>query len=308
MSTPGRSGINGEDIRREILHRIFSGAWKAGERLPSCRQIASEFGSNANTVNRELQRLAAEGVVRSEPRRGTYVTGSSSWPVLSTGLQQEVKDLIRRAQAIGFSRDDLVDLIDQSFNDTLDPEIAFVECNTTDLARMAELIANATGIQTTPVLIDELAERDVATSFDLIVTPLFHFAEVLEAIGDQGRILELNFTASSGTLRKIAELSTDRVVTVAAPTPSGAERTAALIRTVFRGTIVELVPTQSSAAVFSEVDVLVYVNALQLSNEDLAGPEHCVRIDWQLDGMSAELLRRQVADLGARASTFTTSG
>ncbi len=296
MSTSGRSSINGEDVRREILRQILGGIWKAGERLPSCRRIASELGSNANTVNRELQRLAAEGVVRSEPRRGTYVTGSSGLSILSAGLQEEAKDLIRRAQAIGFSRDDLIGLIDRSFNDALEPEIAFVECNTTDLAQMSELIANATGIQVAPVLIDDIAERN-ATSFDLVVTPLFHIAEVLEAVGDRNRILDLNFTASSGTLRKIAELSTDRVVTVAAPTPSGAERTAALVRTVFRGTILELVLTDGFSAELHDVDVLVHVNALQLSDEALAAPKRCIRIDWQLDGLSAELLRSEVASL-----------
>ena len=305
-SPRSRSSVNGDDVRSEIIRRIVGGLWQAGERLPSCRQIAAEFGSNANTVNRELQRLASEGVVRSEPRRGTYVTGSSTLAILSTTLQDQVDELARRALAIGTNRDDLIALIDESFAKAHEPSIAFAECNVTDLHQMTELIVNATGVEMKPILIDDLARRDSAVAFELIATPLFHLGEVLDVIDDDDRIVELNFTASSKTLREIAALSSERVITVAAPTESGAERIAGLLRTVFRGTVNELVPPSGDAGALDEVDVLVYVNAMQLGLAQLDRAQQVIRIDWQLDGTSADHLRTRVLALreatGSRAS------
>ena len=173
----------------------------------------------------------------------------------------------------------------------------------TDLNQMTELIVNATGVEMKPILIDDLALRDSAVAFELIATPLFHLGEVLDVIDDDDRIVELNFTASSKTLREIAALSSERTVTVAAPTASGAERIAGLLRTVFRGTVNELVPLSEDADALDDVDVLVYVNAMQLTPAQLDMAQQVIRIDWQLDGTSADQLRTRVLALrGATAS------
>lgn len=282
--------MNGEDVRNEILRRILSGSWKPGDRLPSCRQIAADLGSNANTVNRELQRLAADGLVRSEPRRGTYVTGTSGAALASTGLEKEVDGLARRARALGVALNDLVELVAAAFG-SFEPTVAFAECNMTDMEQMTELIANATGAQLEPVMIEDLASKDATANYDLIVTPLFHFAEILEVIGDESRIVELNFGASSQTLRQIATLSQERVVTIAAPTHGGAERISGLVRTVFRGAVEVLVSHADQINDLEDVDVLVYVNAMQLDDDQLARVPTAIKIDWQLEGSSADLLR-----------------
>lgn len=293
--------MSGEDVRSELVRQILEGVWQPGERLPSCRKFAAELGSNTNTVNRELQRMAAEGIVRSEPRRGTYVTGSSTLSILNSELRGHVDELTRRASGIGMSRDELVVLIDEAYNRVRQPVIAFAECNPVDLTQMTGLIENATGIEACPVLIDDLAQADQAMAFDLIVTPLFHIGEVLDIVEDEERVVELNFGASSRTLREIATLSIDRVVTAVSPTPSGAERTAGLVRTVFRGQVEQLVHVAGEPTRFEDVDVLVYVNALQVTPQELARPSQVICIDWQLNGVSAEQFRTRVLALsGAR--------
>ncbi len=294
-----RSAVSGEDVRADLVRRILEGAWQPGERLPSCRKIAADLGSNTNTVNRELQRMAAEGIVRSEPRRGTYVTGSSTLAVVGSELRVHVDELTRRASGIGVSRDELVGLIDDAYDRVRRPVIAFAECNSVDLARMTELIANATGVETRPVLMDDLASADEGAAFDLIATPLFHIGEVLDIVKDDDRVVELSFVASSRTLREIATLSSERTVTAMSPTASGAERTAGLVRTVFRGRVEQRVHTPGTPTRFEDVDVLVYVNALEATASELARPTKAICIDWQLNGTSAEQFRNRVLALSS---------
>mgnify|MGYP001578707251 CR=1 FL=1 len=55
---------------REFTRRIATGAWPAGERVPSVRDLASELGVNPNTVQRALAELERTRLAVAE-RRGT---------------------------------------------------------------------------------------------------------------------------------------------------------------------------------------------------------------------------------------------
>lgn len=59
-----------EELVRE---RIESGDWPPGTLIPSERELSSDFGLSRATTRKALDRLVAEGVLRKEPRRGTYV-------------------------------------------------------------------------------------------------------------------------------------------------------------------------------------------------------------------------------------------
>ena len=164
---------------------------------------------------------------------------------------------------------------------------------------MQALIENATGVNVEPILLEDLAQADLTHSFAIVATPLFHLSETIEAIGGDSRIVELAFTPSSSCMRELASLDPRRCVVVAAPTSSGAERTAALVRTVFRGDVIAKVPDMlPGEPLFAEpVDVLVYVNALEVGPDQLQDVRQAIRIKWGLDSQSAERLRGRAVSL-----------
>lgn len=59
-----------EELVRE---RIEAGDWLPGTLIPSERELSSEFRLSRATTRKALDRLVAEGVLRKEPRRGTFV-------------------------------------------------------------------------------------------------------------------------------------------------------------------------------------------------------------------------------------------
>lgn len=61
------------DLLREDIRR---GRLAAGEILPGSRQLARQLGVNRKTVVEAFDELAAQGWLRSEPRRGMVVTGN----------------------------------------------------------------------------------------------------------------------------------------------------------------------------------------------------------------------------------------
>ncbi|USQ81256.1 GntR family transcriptional regulator [Ornithinimicrobium faecis] len=64
-------------LRTQIANQVASGALKAGDRLPTVRQLAGDLGIAANTVARAYRELEADGLVEGRGRAGTFVMGRS---------------------------------------------------------------------------------------------------------------------------------------------------------------------------------------------------------------------------------------
>ena len=55
-------------LRNQIVKGIGKGELKAGEKLPTVRQLASDAGVNTMTVNKTYQILKAEGFIKTDRR------------------------------------------------------------------------------------------------------------------------------------------------------------------------------------------------------------------------------------------------
>lgn len=57
--------------------RIAGGAYPAGTRLPSCRQLRDEHDVALNTAQAAIRLLAADGLAEIRPGSGAYARGES---------------------------------------------------------------------------------------------------------------------------------------------------------------------------------------------------------------------------------------
>ncbi|HEY5800401.1 MAG TPA: GntR family transcriptional regulator [Burkholderiaceae bacterium] len=62
-----------EQIVRQIVHAVLTGALAAGAALPSIRQLADDLELNHNTVARAYKLLEGEHVIVTAGRKGTFV-------------------------------------------------------------------------------------------------------------------------------------------------------------------------------------------------------------------------------------------
>src|SRR5258707_14177863 len=74
-SDPPRTSSDG--IVSALAERVLSGALVAGDRLPSERHLALEFGASRPMVREALRSLTERGLIRVEPARGAFVRGDS---------------------------------------------------------------------------------------------------------------------------------------------------------------------------------------------------------------------------------------
>ncbi len=68
MKAPGY-----QSIAQTIRERILSGDYIPGERIPSIRQFAGDFGCNKLTVHRAFETLKQEGLIENRVGSGSYV-------------------------------------------------------------------------------------------------------------------------------------------------------------------------------------------------------------------------------------------
>lgn len=90
-----------EAVMRRMETALLGGAWRAGEKLPSERTLAQDYGVARNTVREALQRLAARGLVQSRHGAGVFVTDQ-----LRTGFASPWGQLVADHPAL---RDDILE-------------------------------------------------------------------------------------------------------------------------------------------------------------------------------------------------------
>ena len=65
-------------LRNQVAFLIVSGVYKAGDKLPTVREMAAELGVNYNTVLKVCQFLEQEGYIVSKRGKGTFVADIST--------------------------------------------------------------------------------------------------------------------------------------------------------------------------------------------------------------------------------------
>jgi GntR family transcriptional regulator len=97
-----------EQLVTQIVLGIVSDDLKAGQRLPSTRELARRYGIHANTVSAAYRELARRSWVEFRKGSGIYVRARSS-EVSSDGLELDelISRLFRAARERGYSAADL---------------------------------------------------------------------------------------------------------------------------------------------------------------------------------------------------------
>ena len=288
-----------DEVYAALLERISAGTIEVGSKLPSCRVLANEVGSNPSTVNRAIRRLARHGLVRTQPRVGAFLVSAGSAPELSRGeIERAIRDAVLVARRSGQSATRIRELFESALaiGSGVGGLVAFVECNQRDLGRMSQLVENTTGVVLKPMLIDDL-KSGWESQIDVVATPIFHLADLVDVSKDLNRVVELNFIPSASVLRELSTLKSSAVVAVVAPTVRGLERMRALVSQYYAGTI--LAPDLDGDAPFDGVDVIIHPGAIDLSDMELQDVRRVIAIDWELDAGSASTFAGRVSAAAA---------
>jgi len=102
-----------EVLQRHVLRSMQAGTLRTGDRLPSARELAPEFGVDHRVIVAAYRELQADGLVELRPRGGVYVAAglSGERPLPSVSW---VTDLYMQAVARGIPIPELPDWLFRS--------------------------------------------------------------------------------------------------------------------------------------------------------------------------------------------------
>lgn len=113
-----RSGIPlYEQIIQQLNALIKDGEISPGEQLPTTRQLAVQLGINFNTVARAYRKLDQEGLISTQPGRGTFVLDPNQQIPPQKRKRNHIEELtrfyIRKAVQLGFKSEEIKDCFEK---------------------------------------------------------------------------------------------------------------------------------------------------------------------------------------------------
>lgn len=183
MARRGRTEVT-DELRDRIVTAIHVGRLRGGDRLPTVRTFAEEFGVNERVVLAALRALADEGFIELRPRSGAYVmpphpANGASLPHLGTWLVS----MLLQARTRGLPPRTLSEFVQRGMA-TRHLRAACIECNDDQLHLLCGELAADHGFASASVPLDQLNAVDPPLALsraDLLVTTAFHADRVRRA-------------------------------------------------------------------------------------------------------------------------------
>ena len=97
-----------EQLYKKVVELILKKELKAGDKLPSVRELAKSLGVNPNTVSKSFQLLERDNVIYSLAGRGSFVSDVNADRVKEKAFS-EFDKAVEEAVEAGISREELAE-------------------------------------------------------------------------------------------------------------------------------------------------------------------------------------------------------
>ena len=97
----------------QVRQSLLLGYLRAGDQLPTVKEVAVDLAINPNTVVKAYRQLEHEGLVAGRPGQGTFITGTLAAPsaAASRALRVSLEQWFRDAAEAGLSDEAVTALI-----------------------------------------------------------------------------------------------------------------------------------------------------------------------------------------------------
>lgn len=194
-----------EQAREQLLTALHLGKLRAGDRLPSVRQISQRSGINIKTAFSIYQRLKEEGYIELRTGSGAYIADvdkSSMDQDYCLSIYQLIKSNLAAANHLKLDPRQYYELV-QNFVEKprlTEAHITVVECNEEQVNLFTHEISSRVKVRVSPILLDQLERPDrraarLLAQTDYFATTDYHFKQVRELVAKyKKKILQLRVT------------------------------------------------------------------------------------------------------------------
>lgn len=103
-----------EQIVRQIEAMVLSGEMKAGDPLPSVRELSDQLGVNHNTIQKAYKELDYHGLTTAVPGRGSFLREDALQQLikyLNENALPEFKNMLKGLLVAGMEKEQALDYV-----------------------------------------------------------------------------------------------------------------------------------------------------------------------------------------------------
>ncbi len=108
-----------EQIKNIIMDNILSGTWEEGDKIPSIRNFALEFGVNPNTVMNALKELQQKKILENKRGIGNIVCIGVVEEILKDKKEkfcdEKLNEVIKESKILKINLNELKDIIEKKW-------------------------------------------------------------------------------------------------------------------------------------------------------------------------------------------------
>ena len=196
-----------EQAREQLLTALHLGTLRAGDRLPSVRQISQRSSINLKTAFAIYQRLKEEGYIELRTGSGAYVADVDKADMdqdYCLSIYQLIKSNLAAANHLKLDPRQYYKLVQHFVEKPRleSAQITVVECNEEQVNLFTHEISSRLSVRVSPLLLDQLERPDrraarLLSQTDYFATTDYHFKRVKELVAKyKKKILQLRVTAT----------------------------------------------------------------------------------------------------------------
>lgn len=97
-------------IIEELQLRIVSGEYRAGQRMPSVRELAAQAEVNPNTMQKALSEMEQKGLLYSQRTSGRFVTEDQNMieKIKKNLAKEQIIAFVENMRQLGFNNEDIL--------------------------------------------------------------------------------------------------------------------------------------------------------------------------------------------------------
>ena len=106
-------------VINDIKKRVVTGDMKAGEKMPSARDLALQYQINPNTSQRVYKELEMESICITKRGLGTFVTEDEERieKMREEMASQYIIAFIKGMKGLGYSKEELIHILEHQFDE-----------------------------------------------------------------------------------------------------------------------------------------------------------------------------------------------
>lgn len=113
-----------QQLAEIVRHRIMTGEYPQGSRIPAVRDLAVEAGVNPNTMQKALNALEESGIVYSQRTAGRFVTEDENLieQLKYQSSRKQIQLFIKQMQSMGYRAEEIPLLVERAVKENIQEE------------------------------------------------------------------------------------------------------------------------------------------------------------------------------------------